>query len=106
MNEQDVVKVMCDRIVAKFHPLQIILFGSRARGDNRPDSDVDLLVVLPNVDRYRETLAAVDDSVEDIDIDKDILIATPEQLEHERDNTAGVIYDALTEGKIVYARPS
>ena len=106
MNTQDVVKLMCDRIVEKFHPLQIILFGSRARGDNRPDSDVDLVVVLPKIERYRDMLVAIDNVVDDIEIERDILIATPEQLENERYNTAGVIYDALTEGKVVYERPS
>jgi hypothetical protein len=38
---------MVKRIVKKFHPQQIILFGSHARGEAGPDSDVDLLVVLP-----------------------------------------------------------
>jgi len=38
---------MVNRIVKKFHPQQIILFGSHARGEAGPDSDVDLLVVMP-----------------------------------------------------------
>ena len=37
---------MVKRIVRKFHPQQVILFGSQARGDAGPDSDVDLLVVM------------------------------------------------------------
>ena len=38
---------MVKRIVKKFHPEMVILFGSQARGDAGPDSDVDLLIVLP-----------------------------------------------------------
>jgi len=106
MDTQDVVKVMCDRIVAKFHPLQIILFGSRARGDNKVDSDIDLLVVMPTVAHYRETVHAIRRLVGDVPVAKDILIATPDQLEDERANTAGVIFDALSEGKVLYERPS
>ena len=37
---------MVKRIVKRFQPKQVILFGSHARGDAGPDSDVDLLVVM------------------------------------------------------------
>ena len=37
---------LLDPVVAYFKPLRVILFGSRARGDARPDSDIDLLVVV------------------------------------------------------------
>ena len=37
-----------DRLVAMLKPTEIWLFGSRARGDNMPDADFDLLVVLPD----------------------------------------------------------
>ncbi|MEK9163875.1 MAG: nucleotidyltransferase domain-containing protein, partial [Chloroflexota bacterium] len=40
---------MVKRIVTQFDPVRIILFGSRARGAARPDSDVDLLVILPDI---------------------------------------------------------
>ena len=39
------VEEIAKKIVEVFHPTQIVLFGSRARGEARPDSDVDLLVV-------------------------------------------------------------
>jgi predicted nucleotidyltransferase len=97
---------MCERIIEKFHPLKIILFGSRARGGHRPDSDVDLLVVMASAMKYRENVHAIRQLVGDIPVAKDILIATPEQLDDERANTAGVIYDVLNEGKVVYERSS
>ena len=53
----EIIAEMTRRIVEKFDPLQVILFGSRARGDARADSDVDLLVVFPHVENSR--LAAV-----------------------------------------------
>ena len=37
---------LLDAVVAHFDPLQVILFGSRSRGEAHPDSDIDLLVVL------------------------------------------------------------
>ena len=40
--------VLLARLEAKLHPLQVWLFGSRARGDARPESDWDLFVVVPD----------------------------------------------------------
>ena len=45
-NEQAAIAFLRDRLVADLKPESIWLFGSRARGDARPDSDFDLLVVL------------------------------------------------------------
>jgi uncharacterized protein len=44
---QKAIEQMVRRIVEQFHPERVILFGSHARGDAGPDSDVDLLVVMP-----------------------------------------------------------
>ena len=46
-NMKAIIDRMVKRIVKKFDPEQIILFGSHARGEAGPDSDVDLLVVMP-----------------------------------------------------------
>ena len=44
------IKEMAHRIAERFSPERIILFGSHARGDARADSDIDLLVLFPEVD--------------------------------------------------------
>lgn len=46
VNRED-IQVVCDRIVREFRPERVILFGSYATGNPGPDSDVDLLVVMP-----------------------------------------------------------
>lgn len=43
----DDIQRVTDALVREFHPTQVILFGSRVYGNPRPDSDVDLLVVMP-----------------------------------------------------------
>jgi predicted nucleotidyltransferase len=45
--DRSAIQALCDRIVAEFRPERVILFGSHAYGVPRPDSDVDLLVILP-----------------------------------------------------------
>ena len=49
-NPQEAIPEMVRRIVERFHPEKIILFGSHARGDAGPDSDVDLMVVFSEVE--------------------------------------------------------
>ncbi|HLG20737.1 MAG TPA: nucleotidyltransferase domain-containing protein [Bdellovibrionota bacterium] len=49
------VQRMVDRIVERFHPERVILFGSHARGTAGPDSGVDLLVVIPGIRSKRAT---------------------------------------------------
>ena len=44
--KNELISTMTERIVRDFHPVQIILFGSHARGEAHPQSDVDLLVVF------------------------------------------------------------
>ena len=48
-----------DRLVRQLSLVRIILFGSRARGDARPDSDIDLLVVLRNVENKHRAHVAM-----------------------------------------------
>jgi len=89
------------RVVEIAEPDRIILFGSAARGEMRPNSDVDLLVVKANVQRrqlakqiYRH-LIGVGQAV-------DVIVVTPEDIERYRDSHALVIAPALRDGKVVY----
>jgi predicted nucleotidyltransferase len=93
-----------ERIVRRFAPDRIILFGSRARGTNRPDSDLDLLVVLPAAPDRRAAAVAVMRELADLGVGKDIIVSTPEHLA-ERGQVNGLVYkDALEEGRVIYER--
>ncbi len=95
---------MIKRLVERFDPDQIILFGSRARGTARPDSDVDLLVVLPFKGTKRAKQVEMRIALHDIRVPKDILVATPEEVARHRNIVGTLIYPALREGKVLYAR--
>ena len=70
---------MADRIVARFNPEKIILFGSHARGEGGQDSDVDLLVVMPVKGSKRKIRLNIRQALRDIHIPKDIIVSTPEK---------------------------
>ena len=65
------------RLVEAYHPERIYLFGSAARGDAGPDSDYDLMVIVPD-DSSREMLDPTTGytALRGLDISKDILIST------------------------------
>ncbi len=90
------------RIVEAVQPEKIILFGSAARGEMGPDSDVDLLVVKAQRHR-RETAQRLYQALAGIGVPKDIVVVTPDDLERHRDSIGSVIYPALREGKVIYA---
>lgn len=90
-------------VVELAHPLRIILFGSAARGRRRPDSDVDLLIVVPEGTHRRQTAHQLYRGLSGVGVPFDLVIATPSDLERHRDN-AGLIYGTiLREGVELYA---
>jgi predicted nucleotidyltransferase len=66
--------------VRDFSPLQLILFGSHARRDAGPASDIDLLVVLPHVANKRLAAIAIRRALADLPVCKDIVVTTPEEI--------------------------
>ena len=91
-----------DRIVRKFHPAKIILFGSWVRGEAQKDSDLDLLVVLPKVEHTRKAAIQIGNSLSNLPISKDIIVTTPEEIEKYGKTAGNILLPALTEGKVIY----
>jgi uncharacterized protein len=90
------------RVVEVAHPEKIILFGSAARGQMRPDSDVDLLVIKSGVHR-RKLASEIYMHLFDVKQSVDVVVVTPEDVERYGHSPALVIEPALREGKVVYA---
>lgn len=95
---------MVQRIVDRFHPDRVILFGSHARGTAGPDSDVDLLVVMPVAGSKREKQLEVRLALHEFKVSKDIIVTTPEDFEWRKEIPGTVERPAAREGKVVYAR--
>lgn len=101
---EQAIQMMVDRLVARFDPDQIILFGSQARGTAGPGSDVDLLVIMPVSGSKREKRVEMRVALHDIAVPTDILLATPEDVLRYKDVVGTIIRPALREGKVLYAR--
>lgn len=101
---QEKIEQMVRRIVERFHPEKIILFGSYARGDAGPDSDVDLLVVMPVAGSKRQIAVEISLALAGAGLPKDIIVVTPDEVARLRDIVGTIIYPAVREGKVVYDR--
>ena len=95
---------MVKRLVDRFDPEQIILFGSHARGTAGPDSDVDLLVIMPVSGSKRAKQIEMRVALHDIHVPKDIILVTPDQVAQQRSIVGTIIRPALQEGKVLYVR--
>jgi len=98
------IEVMAKRLVEKFDPDKIILFGSHARGTGGLDSDVDLLVIKPVSGSKRKERVAMRIAVRGAGIAKDIVLATPEEVAKYQNVVGTIVRSALLEGKVLYER--
>ncbi|HUW33803.1 MAG TPA: nucleotidyltransferase domain-containing protein [Planctomycetota bacterium] len=98
------IRRMVQQIVRQFHPEKIILFGSHARGDAGPDSDVDLLVVMPVEGSKFDKTVEIGVALHGIPIAKDIIVTTPDDFAWRSKIVGTIEYPAAREGKVLYER--
>ena len=100
----DLVREVVQRVVQAARPDKIILFGSRARGSARPDSDFDL-VVIKNSDEpgYRRD-ASLYLALAGLNAPVDVMVYTPEEVREWSAVPQAFITTAVREGKVVYER--
>ena len=98
------IQAIVRHIAEKFAPEQIILFGSHARGDAGPESDIDLLVVFPQVANKRLAAVAIRRTLADLPVCKDVIVTTPAEIARRGDLVGTLLRPALREGKVLYER--
>ena len=96
---------LLDSIVAYFNPARVILFGSRARGDAGPESDVDLLVVVDDdTPPERRSWQAAHEARRGYHDPVDIVVCSASGYAYKRDVVGSLAHTAETEGVVVYER--
>jgi predicted nucleotidyltransferase len=105
-NEEAATAFLRDRLVTVLHPRMIWLFGSRGRGDNRPDSDFDLLVVMPDglpAKDYADRAVAA--PIAACGLAVDVIPCSMADFLENRKNPQTLIGRAVLEGKLLYQDP-
>ena len=100
--DQHLLDELVERTVAAVQPLRIVLFGSAARGTMGPDSDLDVLVVVPDGVHRRRTAQVVYSSLRGIGFAKDVIVVTESDIREYGDDPSLVIYPALSQGRELY----
>lgn len=90
------------RIVRTVHPLRIVLFGSAARDTMDSNSDLDLLVVMPDGTHRRQAATEIYKSLRGVGVPKDVIVVTESDVAKHQDNPSLILRPALEEGKDLY----
>ncbi len=108
VNEESLLRQMVEVIVREISPEAIVLFGSRARGNARADSDVDLLVIEKepfSLQRSRRKgVARLQMALRKLPLSKDILLYSRDEFEHRRNSLNHLVGRASREGRLLHGR--
>ncbi len=93
-----------ERVVERFDPVKVVLFGSLARGEPNYDSDVDLLVVFDRVEleNKRDLTVDIGRSLDGIPVPVDIVVTDLDEIRRRGHLVGPILRPALEEGKVVY----
>ncbi|MBM3569500.1 MAG: nucleotidyltransferase domain-containing protein [Alphaproteobacteria bacterium] len=99
------LEFLVGRLAAALRPEAIYLFGSRAGGRARPDSDFDLLAVLPDSSGSKLDYFAARAPVAGLGIGVDVVPCPLADFLAERRKPGTVAHEAARTGRLLYARP-
>lgn len=100
-----IVSEIVRRLVAEYRPQQVVLFGSYARGEPHPDSDLDLLIIKETSDRFLARLwkARRIAAGSHQEVPLELLVLTPAEVDERLAAGDQFIAGILAEGQVLYA---
>src|SRR5262249_37647886 len=93
-----------ERIFERTEAVRVVVFGSVARGDDGPDADVDVLVVLPRVTRHHDDAAQALRNLRDLPVPVDVVVVDEAELQREA-QLLGIVRVAHREGRLIERSP-
>jgi len=102
--DESLLRAILGKIVEHCRPQRVILFGSRARGDARTDSDVDLLVEMETSDPMPERRRKIRELFRGRRWGLDVLVYTPAEMAQRRGSLASIVGEIEREGRLLYER--
>ena len=91
------------RIAERFHPRQVLVFGSYANGTATEESDLDLLVVMETSEAHFRRAAAIRHLFWPPETAMDVLVFTPREVEYWKGTPNHIVTEAFRTGRLVYA---
>ena len=104
MIDQQTIQHVVRVIATRLSPRRVILFGSYARGEAGPDSDLDLFIELDPPLPERGRAARVKQLFDPYPCPMDIVVYSPAEVDYWKQAPASLVASVLREGKVLYER--
>jgi len=99
----DLLDEIVSRLAEALQPVKIYLFGSHAADNADRDSDIDLLIVVPDTNQSRHDLALKGRaSLRDFIIPMDLIVCTRSEIQKWQNVKCALIYTVIRKGKLLY----
>ena len=103
--DQELIDEVVRTIVERFHPARIVLFGSQARGDAGPDSDIDVMIEMDTNLSFLDRSIAVDRLFPGRRWPLDAVVYTPSEIERDTDRIGTLLSMIEADARTVYEQP-
>jgi predicted nucleotidyltransferase len=100
MIDEKTLAEVVERLLRAAPGSRVIVFGSQARGQADPGSDLDLLVVEPHVENAYQEALRLDEVLRPLKVPVDVLVVSEEKFAYWRDTPNTIFYRALKEGRL------
>ncbi len=101
MTDEALIAEAANRLAAAAPDAKVILFGSRARGEGRSNSDLDLLVIEPKLKSRRAEFVRLREALGDLGVPIDLIVLSAEYADRKAGVTGSMVHEALHRGRVL-----